>query len=733
MSRPFDEIARVDARDKVLGRQRYAADDHRPNLAHAMLAVATIPRGKIVRVDTAAARSTPGVLAVFTHQDLSSLQSAGYLMTGQGFAFQSLQPLTSDAIAYRGQPIALVVADSLQAAIEGAALIKAEYEPTPHSATLSSPGVEIISQAASPLPKPMFADRVVGDADAALPQTRVRVDTVFDGPPQHQNPMELLATVAEWKDGTLTVNEPTQNAEAVRAGLARQFGLSLDKVRVLSASVGGGFGQKNSLQAHTGLVAFAARHLNRPVKLVVPRTQVFHDASFRPASRHKVQLGADENGRFIAAVHEVDHQTSRHDLFPAVYADVTGRLYGIANFRGHERLVRTDVQTPGYMRAPFEHIGVCAFESAVDELAYALGRDPVSLRLANDAPVDPLTGKPFTSRHVMACLQRGAAKFGWAQRKMAPRSMRAADGTLIGWGVAIGAYKAAMAPATARLRATNNGQITVTVGVHEMGQGVRTALANLLSAELRVPPESIVTVVGETGAVAQHLTAGSWGTATALNAAKQAASLLHDELARLTGRDARETPIAELLESAGIPSVEVEARSRAPGQPEQIFGRVAQGLPAAGGPVYPEFVSMSHVAHFVEVRVEPSTARIRVPRVVTVVDCGRVASPRTARSQAIGAVVWGMGAALREVSEVDARYGGFLNADIAEYVIPVNADIGTIDVDFIDEPDVVLNPAGVKGQGEVAMVGVAGAIVNAVFHATGRRIRHLPIRIEDVL
>ncbi|WP_437485527.1 xanthine dehydrogenase family protein molybdopterin-binding subunit [Sorangium sp. So ce1014] len=730
MSHP--DIPRVDAREKVRGATQYTADHALPGLAHGMLAVATIGRGRLLSLDTDAARRVPGVRLVLTHLDTVGLQSAGFLLGG-GYGFQSLQPLLGAAIAYRGQPIALVVADTLEAAREAAALVRATYEQGAISVTLDAPGAEILAQADSPLPKPAFADRVAGDADGALSTAATRVDATFQGPPQHQNPMELLATVAEWSRGELTIRESTQNAEALRHGLAKVFGLAPDRIRVLSPTAGGGFGQRNSLQAHTALVALAARELGRPVKLVVPRAQIFNNASFRPASRHTVRLGADASGRMVAAVHEIDHQTSRHDLFPLSYADLTARLYGIANFRGRERLVRNDIQTPGFARAPFEHIAACAFETAVDELAYALGRDPVAFRVANDAATDPLTGRPFSSRHVVACLERGAERFGWERRTQAPGSMRLADGTLVGWGVALGAYKAATAPAIAMLRVTDAGEIFVSVGGHEMGQGIRTAIASTVAVDLGVPAEAVNILVGNTGSVPQHLTAGSWGAATALPAVHQAALNMLRELGRLAGDGPAHRTFQQILRDAGRSHVDVEARHHAPGQPDAIFDRVAQGLPAAAGPAYPDFVSMSFCAQFVEVRIEPRTRRIRVPRVVSVVDCGRVVSPRTARSQVLGGVVWGIGAALREVSEVDPRYGGFVNADLAEYVIPVNADIGTIEAEFIDEPDPLINSMGVKGLGEVVMVGVAPAIVNAIHHATGRRLRHLPVRVEDVL
>jgi xanthine dehydrogenase YagR molybdenum-binding subunit len=673
----------------------------------------------------------PGIRLILTHENLGRVNSAGFLMAG-GHGFQSLQPMLSPAIAYRGQPIALVVADTLEKAIEAAALIQATYSTEPASVTLDAPGAETINQADTPLEK-RFPEIIAGDADGAFAAAPVRIDACFTTAPQHHNPMELIATVAEWKDGKLIVHESTQNAEGLRHGLVAALGLTPDRVEVISPYVGGGFGQKYAMQMQTVLVAVAAQRLGRAVKLVVPRTQIFHDSSFRPAIRHRVRLGADRSGNMLAAIHEVDAQTSRHDLFPAQYAAVSSRLYGIKNFRGRERFVRTDVQTPGYMRAPFEHTACFALECCVDELAYSLGRDPVALRLTNDTATDAISKLPLSSRHVAECLRRGGERFGWGKRIMTPQSMRADDGSLIGWGVAIGAYPCFIAPAVARLRVTVEGGVFISIGTHEMGQGIRTALAAAVSSKLGVPAANVVAVIGDTRASPQHMTAGSWGTASAIPAAIEAADAMLEALTKLSpSGPAGRTP-AEILKAEGRASLEVEVRTKAPGQPDEVYGRIAAGQLSFAGPVYPEFVTFSYSAHFVEVRVEPTTRRVRIPRVVSVIDCGRVISPRTAAGQVRGGVVWGIGAALREASDVDPRYGGFLNSDLAEYVVPVNADIGCIEVEFIDKPDFKFNSAGVKGLGEISMVGVAPAIANAVYHATGRRVRNLPIRIEHLL
>lgn len=724
------KIARVDAVEKVRGALRYAADRTGPRMAFALPVVSTIPRGVVTAIDIAAAQKLPGVLLVLTHENVGTLQDLGFV-AGGGFGFQSLQPLKDAQVRYRGQPIALVVADEPEIAYEAASLVVARYQEKPGAVfSIESPGAEPVEQAKA---LPIRPDQHAGDAQAAM-RTAVRtVSQTYRLPVQHQNPIELLATVAEWHGDTLTLWEPTQNSTAVQFGVARALGIDPAKVRVISSSLGGGFGQKNSTQSHVALTALAARQLGRPVKTVVPRSQVFHTASFRPMSVHKVQLGADANGKIVAAIHEIDQQTSRHDLLFSPGTEATLHQYGIPHLRSHDRLVRVDTQTPGFMRTPFEAPALFAFESAMDEMAYALNQDPVALRIAHDTRNDPVTGKPFSSRYAVQCLTMGAERFGWKRRTMAPKSMRTADGAQIGWGVALGSYKASTAPAIARIKLLRDGTVEASVGVHEMGQGVRSAIVPELARALQVPPHLVRLSLGDTGNFAHHNTAGSWGTATAVPLVVEAAEKLVAELKqKAPAAPAGATPL-QLLAAAGLEAHQVEARRSPAGQGEQVWDRLNKGQQGAVGPEYPDFVSFSYVAHFVEVIVEPRTRRIRVPRVVSVADCGRVVHERTARSQLLGGIVWGIGQALREGSETDPRFGGFLNADLAEYLVPVHADIGSISAYFVNEPDTRINASGVKGLGEVALAGMAPAIANAVFHATGKRIRHLPIRIEDVL
>lgn len=722
------DLRRVDAHEKVTGTARYGADRVPDDLAYAMFALAAIGKGRTVAIDTAAAEAVPGVRLVLTRFNEDELRGPGFLMGG-GFAFQSLQPLLSDVVAYRGQPIALIVADTLVAATEAAELVRARYEAEPFAVGIDDEGAASVLQEEA-IPLPWFADVKVGNAETAYAASPVQIDETYVHPAQHQVPIELISSVVEWQGDRLVVHESTQNAGALRHGVATQLNLDPADVDVISPYIGGGFGSRNALQPHIGPLALAARRLMRPVKLVIPRPQTFHTGSFRPVSRHRIRLGADPSGRLLAALHDTEHQTSRHDLFPAMYTEMTSRLYAVPNFGGRQSLVQTDVQTPGYMRAPHEGPAGFAFESAIDALAYATGQDPVELRLANDTATDPVTGLPFSSRHLAQCLKRGAERFGWEKRDPRPGSMRAADGSFVGLGVAAGAYPVMVAPAVARMSAAADGRVTVGVDGHEMGQGIRSAIALLVAEDLGVPVQDVVVRVGDTRFAPQHLTAGSWGTATALPAVHKALRELRGQLG--TG-DTGTVDVAAAVRATGHGSPEVEVTSLGQGQPSEMLDRSRAGLTAPAGPVFPDFTAFSWVAHFVEVRVEATTRRISVPRALCVADCGRVASPVTAASQVRGGVIWGISQALRESSEVDPRFGGFLNTTLEEYPVVVNADIQEIDVDFIDEPDLLLNDVGVKGLGEVTVVGVAAAVANAVFHATGQRQNRLPIRIEHVM
>jgi xanthine dehydrogenase YagR molybdenum-binding subunit len=714
----FPERERIDARDKVLGRTAYAADVRLPRLLYAMTVPASISKGDITALPVEAAQRVPGVVRVLTSRDFPPPKPP------EGKGPPPPPPMLETTIAYRGQPVALVVAETLEAAIEGAEAIRPTY-----AVTAFAPEIDSAGHVREP-----FEDVVAGNAERAMAGVTTFVEAEYESPAQHHNPIEMLSTTAMWSGGRLTIYEGSQHTGGIKAAVAKLLMLDPAVVDVKCESVGGGFGQKGTVQRQTALVARAAILLGRPVKLVMPRGQIFHNASFRPLSKHKVRIGADAQGKMVAVRYEAEHQQSRRGQFPPEYHEGPVQMYGIADYLGTAANVRIDTQPPGYMRAPHPHPGCFAFDSAVDELAYKLGRDPVAFRLAHDTTTDPVKGQPLSSRFLKECITEGARRFGWERRTPAPGSMTLPDGTLVGWGVGCGSYPVITSAAIATLRVSANGTTRFAISGHEMGQGIRTAIAAALLQDLAIDPKRLEIVISDTTAAPQHNTAGSWGTASVAPTAARAAAQMRSAMAELlAGREPAKGNLHRQLAAIRRPSLEVTVTQLAPGQDVKALDGLRNVGYATAGPEYPRFTTFSYIAHFVEVRVEPRTRRVRVPRVVSIADCGRVISPRTAASQVRGGVVWAIGAALREGTEVDPRYGGWLNSDLADYVVPVNADIGEIDVGFIDQPDPLVNSVGVKGLGEVAMVGAAAAITNAIYHATGKRLRELPIHVEDLL
>ena len=724
---PFPDRERIDAHDKVLGATAYAADVRLPGLLHAMTVPATIAKGRVEALPVEAAMRVPGVVRVLTAADFPPSPApapAPASPTGGAPAGPPAPtPTITTEIAYRGQPVALVVAETLEAAIEGAEAIRPCYAEEPFTPLFDSPGMT----------REPFRPTKFGDARRIMATAATTIDAHYVAPAQHHNPIEMLSTTAVWQGGKLTIYEGTQGAGMVRQSVVRSLNLDQKMIEVKSPYIGGAFGQKGSIQRQSAIVARAAMLIGRPVKLVMPRSQIFHNATFRPSSRHHVMLGADAAGKLVAIRYDADHQQSRKGTFPPAYHETPPRMYGVADYDGTSANLRIDSQDPGFMRAPNPHPAHFAFESAVDELAYKLGRDPVAFRLAHRATIDPLSGKPLSSCFLNECLAQGARRFGWERRTMVPGSMTLPDGTMIGWGVAGGAYPAPTTPTVATLRIATDGWTRFAVSGHEMGQGIRTMIAQLLQRELGIGRDRLEILIGDTEAAPQHLTAGSWGTNSVVPAVVKATARMKEALAELAAGRTLTGTIHQQLAATRRPVLQVEVSTIAPGQDATALDKLRSGAFARAGPDYPTFTTASYIAHFVEVHVEPRTRRVRVPRVVSVCDGGRIVSPRTAASQVRGGVVMAIGSALREETEVDPRFGGWFNADLADYVVPVNADIGDIDVNFVDCPDPLLNSIGAKGVGEVAMVGAAAAVANAVFHATGRRIRRMPIRIEDLL
>ena len=741
-------VTRRDARVKVTGAARYAADAGYPDVAYAALTLSPIARGRITRIDSDAAEAVPGVRLVLTHRGLNQdLGGESAAMKG-GHMQSSFMPLSSDVVHYAGQIVGLVVADSTEAAEAAARLLQVEYEADHASIAIDDPDREV---------RPLDAKAVdIGDAEAAFARAPVKIDATYLTPAQHHNPIELYATTAAWDENRLTVHVPSQWVIGTRAGLARIFRLPAEDVTVSSPYVGGGFGSKASILPHTVLVALAARRLGRPVKLVVPREAMFTVGSFRPATRNRVALAAERDGRLVAMIHEQTGQSAAidHVAFPGT--EVTARMYDVANIRTREATVATDVNTPGFQRAPAEAPAFFGFESAVDELAVALAMDPVELRIRNEPARDPVRGVPWSSRSLVPCFRRGAALFGWSRRNPAVGSMTDADGTLLGWGCATATYPSAMTPAAASVRLSSDGTLHVATAAHDLGTGAYTVLGQVAAELLGVADEQVRVRLGESALPSGPLAGGSVTTGSAGSAVHEAALAVRGKLlaaatapgaafagidpARLTltggqvvAPDGTARGLGELVRATGSDAIEVTAEWKPAGISQGKMRAALGGGMAFDGPVTASHASYSFGAQFAEVRIDRMLRTIRVSRMVGVFACGRIVNPRTARSNLAGGMVWGASFALLEESQLDRPRARFANADLAGYHFSTNADIGEVTVETIDETDSVVNAIGAKAVGEIGIVGMPAAIANAVYHATGVRVRHTPILARDLL
>lgn len=714
---------RYEGRAKVTGAARYPSDVRLPHTAHAYLHVSRIGRGTIRSFDLAAARAVPGVIEILTHQTIGdAIRQVPAIYQG-GYISDSFRPLGSSAVAYWGQPIAMVVAETFEAAREAANRIGVTYAPPADLAPdMDSPGAT--TQAMEPM------TIGVGDFDAAFAAAPVKVDARYATPAQHQNPMELFATQCMWEGDQLTVHEPSQYVNNLKFGLAEQLGIDADGIRVLSPYVGGAFGSKGFLTQRTALVAIAARRIGRPVKLVATREQGFTVTGYRAETRQHVQLAAGRDGRLTAMKHEGWELTSRADAVAMGAATMTARLYACPNISVRVNAVAADRSTPGFMRAPGEMPYGFALETALDELAHALDMDPIELRRVNDTQTEPVAGLPYTSRSLMRCFDEAAAKFGWERRTRQPRSMRDGD-WLIGWGCAGSFYPTYAGHSAARVRLSADGRVHVSSAGHELGQGMYTMMAQVAAEELGVPVERVTVSLGDSDLPPAVVAGGSSSTASVAPAIMAAC----DAIRRRLGVDrAFPADIMPALEASGMGIVEEFAEVRAHGLPADSIGTLYRGKAVpAGGVHLPDRVQFALGAQFVEVRIHARTGEIRVPRAVGAFAAGRIINPRTAHGQLLGGMVWGIGSAIHEHSEIDGRNAGYINANLADYLLPVNADVVDVEAIMVAEEDELVNRAGVKGVGEIGVVGTAAAISNAVFHATGRRLRDLPIRIEHVM
>ncbi|MEU6476394.1 xanthine dehydrogenase family protein molybdopterin-binding subunit [Streptomyces sp. NPDC047017] len=681
---------RREGRLKVTGGARYAAEHPLPGRVHAWPVPASVARGRVRAVDTSAALKVPGALAVLTHENAPRIAEPDDPILGV---------LQSPEVPHRGWFVALAVAESLEAARAAAAAVEVEYATESHDVTLTAdhPGAYEPDTANGGFP----GRREHGHPESAFASAPVRVDVSYRVPPLHNHPMEPHASTAHWEGGRLTVYTSSQGGTDVRSALAALFGMDEGRITVVTEHVGGGFGSKGTARPDVVLAVMAARATGRPVTVALPRRCLPAVVGHRAPTLHRVRLGAGADGRLTSLTHVVTTCTSRIKEFVEQAAVPARVMYAAPNSLTTHRVVRLDVPSPSWMRAPGEAPGMYALESALDELAAELGMDPVELRVRNEPEREPDSGKPFSSRHLVDCLREGARRFGWEGRDPRPRS-RAEGPLLVGTGVASATYPAYVQPSTARARALPDGTFVVEVNATDIGTGARTVLAQVAADALGVPLERVHTEVGNSDLPAASLAGGSSGTASW-------GWPVHEACVRLAAR---------LAEHAGPPpGAGLSARADTAGQAdaESSYARHAFG------------------AHFAEVTVDTVTGEVRVRRMLGVFAAGRILNSRTARSQFIGGMTMGLGMALTEGSTMDPVFGDFVESDLASYHVPAHADVPRIEAHWIEETDAHLNPMGSKGIGEIGIVGSAAAVGNAVHHATGVRFRELPLTPDKVL
>lgn len=726
LGKPLD---RVDGPLKVSGQARYAAEYPADDLLHGSVICSVIARGRITRIDASAAEALPGVKRVLSHENRPPMAQDDESYEDDDAADGSpFRPLFNARVRYSGQPVALVVADSLELARHAASLVRIEYQQQPHATDL----LQVLDSAhAAPAELPERR----GDADAIIAGAPLRLELEYELPNEYHHPMEPHAsTVIYQADGSLLVHDKTQGPQNSQQYLASVLKLDPARVRILSSFVGGAFGSGLRPQYQLPLAAMAALTLQQSVRVTLTRQQMF-TFGYRPRTVQRLQLGAAADGRLQGLVHEVIGQTSRFEDFTEHVAEWSGMLYHCDHLRLAYRLAPLDVYTPLDMRAPGAATGLFALESAMDELAWAAGVDPVQLRLTNYAETNQNEGKPYSSKELRACYQQGADAFGWSKRSPQPRSMRVGD-QLIGYGMATGVWEAMQMPASARATLTADGRLIVASATCDIGPGTATVMTQIAADTLGMDPARVEFRLGDSSLPKAPLQGGSFTVSSVGSAVREACLALAEQLCDA----ARQLP--------GAPFSDASALRFAGGRVQQgedtersvdldtllaRHGSLEAEVQAQPGKLRERYASATHSAVFVEVQVDEALGTVRVTRVVSAIAAGRVINAKTARSQILGGVVWGIGMALHEEAMIDHELGRCMNHNLADYHLPVHADIGDIEVIFVDEDDPIVNPLGSKGVGEIGIVGVAAAVANAVYHATGKRIRQLPITLDKLL
>lgn len=724
-------LVRVDGPLKVTGRAPYAYEyAGQGKTAYGFIVGSEIANGRVAGIDAAEAQRLPGVLLVMTH--LNTPKQAGYLTFDKlpsPFASYSVaRPfLFDDKVRYHGEPVALVVAETFETARDAAARVKVRYTKGPAPQTRIKP---VLAQAFAPKTVRGFVetDSKVGDFAGAFAAAPVKIDQTYETPFQHHNAIEPHASMAVWNGDALTVYVATQLAVDCRDTIAATLQMPKEKVRIVAKFIGGGFGGKLATEADAVLTALAAKQLGRPVKTALTRPQTFVNAAHRTESIQRVRLGASRDGKLIALAHEATVHTSRFDEFTEQVVDSTRNLYASPNRLTTHRLVRLDLQQPGDMRAPGEAIGMLAFEQAMDELAYATKLDPVELRVRNEPKANPDNGKPFSTRHMVECYREGAKRFGWERRPTTPATLR--DGRwLVGYGMAASIRSNFMAPSHARVRLAPDGRVTVQTAMTDIGTGSYTILTQIAAESMGVPMNQVTVEIGDSNLPPAPGSGGSWGAGSSGSGVYYACMALRDRMAKTAG-------LADSAQLA-IKDGRVSADGGMLAMADFMAKYAPQGLEADGqitpGKEMEDYSQNAYGAHFAEVGVDIDSGEPRLRRMLSVFTAGRILNAKTAHSQAIGGLIWGLGSALHEETVIDERYGRYVNNDLAGYHVPAHADAVDVDAIFLPEVDDKSNPLKSKGLGELGICGAGAAVANAIYNACGVRVRSYPITLDKLI
>ncbi|MBC8151749.1 MAG: xanthine dehydrogenase family protein molybdopterin-binding subunit [Bacteroidetes bacterium] len=697
-------VSRIDGILKVTGKATYSTDYPVKNLAYAVIFKSTIAAGTIRDIDTTAAEKAPGVLAVITHKNAPKLNVNGGIRGGA--------LLQSPEIEFQGQHIGLVVAETFEQARHASHLISVTYDKTTAKVDFD----KLAKDAVLPKDKDK-ADAIRGDAKAALSTAEYKVEETYGTPIEHHHPLEPHATIAEWEGDNVILYNSSQIVNGAQNAAAATLNIKPEQVRIISPYIGGGFGSKGGQWANLVLTAVAAKQVNRPVKLALTRNQMVNSVGLRQRNLQKVSLAATKDGKLTALAHEITTHSAIHNEFIEPCGDCSKLMYDVPNSLISYRVVPMHVILPTYTRGPGKSTGSFALESAMDELAHKLKIDPIELRLKNEPERDPSNGKPWSSRTTVQCLQAGAKAFGWEKRNPEPRQNQQGN-YLIGYGVACGTYPAHQRPTSAVVELKRTGSdvtATIKLAAADLGTGTYTILAQTAADALGMPMNKLTVKLGDSTLPPAAGSVGSVGAASYANAVHEACVKITDELIAKSGKQYYKRPTAsELMVSEKVTDFQTRVDAKPPENAD-------------------EQSSHSFNANFAEVAVNISTGMVRVTRFLAVTGAGKILNPKTARSQIIGGNVWGIGMALTEESVLDPRWGNFVTRSLGDYHVPSNLDIGAMDAIFIKEDDTASNKLGVKGIGEVGIVGVAAAVANAVFNATGKRVRQLPITPDKLL